>query len=151
MNNIQDTEYMQLAVEQAQQAKKQGDLPFGAVVVCGDTVIGQGKAEDGTVGDVTQHAEINALREACRTLGRNKLIDCTIYCTNEPCAMCAAAIFQAKIPRVVYGVTRQEVSHLLRVRTIGIHDLANDSGYPIALDSGTLKEAVLQLFSDIHR
>src|SRR3989338_227175 len=101
MKNKGSLQYMQIALEQAKFAKKLGDLPFGAVIVSNGQVVGKGKCENGTTGDVTDHAEMNALREACKTLKRNELKDCTIYCTNEPCPMCAAALFQAKIPRII--------------------------------------------------
>jgi tRNA(Arg) A34 adenosine deaminase TadA len=120
-------------------------------VVCNNEIVGAGKCEDGTTGDVTDHAEMIALRKACRTLSRNRLNDCTIYTTNEPCPMCAAAIFQAKIPHVVIGLTRDDVSHLLRPRKIRIQDLANDSGYEVKIETGVLKAEILAAFQDITR
>lgn len=139
---------MKLALSQAKVAKKMGDLPFGAIIVCNNEIVGEGKCENGTIGDVTDHAEMNALRKACRKLGKNKLDDCTIYCTNEPCPMCAAAIFQAKIPNVVVGLTRDDLPNLLRPRKILMKDLANDSGYPILIETGVMKEEILKLFSE---
>ena len=142
---------MQLALEEAKHAKAVGDLPFGAVIVCGGKVVGRGRAENGSGGDVTAHAELQALRQACETLRTNNLKDCTIYCTNEPCPMCAAGIFQAKIATVFMGATRNNLIALLRPRTIGIDDLAKDSGYEIILQKGLLKDEVLSLFTDIKK
>ncbi len=143
---MESNKYMNLAIDQAKLAKKMGDLPFGAVIVCGEKVISEGKCENGTIGDVTDHAEMNALRKACRELKRNKLDDCAIYCTNEPCPMCAAAIFQAKIPCVVVGLVRSDLPNLLRPRKILMKNLADDSGYPISIETGVMREEILELF-----
>ena len=143
--------YMELALEQAKIAKKLGDFPFGAVIVCNDKVIGKGKCENVTGGDVTDHAEMLALRKSCKKLKRNKLNDCTIYCTNEPCPMCAAALFQAKIPNVVVGLTRDDLPNFLRPRKILMRDLAEDSGYVISIKTGILKEKILEQFKDIKK
>ena len=149
MKNKSSLQYMQIALEQAKFAKKLGDLPFGAVIVSNGQVVGKGKCENGTTGDVTDHAEMNALREACKTLKRNELKDCTIYCTNEPCPMCAAALFQAKIPRIIIGLTRDDLPQLLRPRKILMKNLAEDSDYEINIETGILKEEILEQFSDI--
>lgn len=140
---------MQLALEQARAAKAAGDLPFGAVIVCDGKVVGVGKCENNTTGDVTDHAEISALRDACKTLHRNNLHDCTIYCTNEPCPMCAAGIFQAKIAHVVVGLTRADLPDLLRPRKILMQQLADDSGYPVEIVTGVLKDEILAEFSNL--
>ena len=145
------TDFMPDAVAQAKLAQAAGDLPFGAVVVCNNEVVGYGKCEDGTTGDVTDHAEMNALRMACQTLQRNRLEDCVVYSTSEPCPMCAAALFQAKIPRIIMAVSRQDVSHLLRPRAIGITQLAADSGYAVSLERGTCAEEMLALFSKVDK
>ncbi len=142
---------MRGALEQAKLAKKLGDLPFGAVIVLGSQIVGKGKCEDGTTGDVTEHAEINALRQACRTLKKNDLRDCTIYSTNEPCPMCASAIFQAKISKIIVGLTRNDLPQLLRQRKILMKDLAADSGYEINIETGVLKEEILEQFEDAKK
>lgn len=139
--------YMRQALEQARQAKDDDELPFGAVVVRGGKVVAVGRCREAKQKTVLAHAELEAVDKACRTLGTNKLSDCTIYCTNEPCPMCAAAIFQAKIPNVVIGASRGDLS-FLRPRTIGIAELANDSGYDINITRDVMKQDVLKLFSD---
>ena len=78
-------------------------MPIGAVVVHDGRVIGAGRNERELRGDPTAHAEVLALREAAATLGTWRLLDCTLYVTLEPCAMCAGAIVLARVPRVVYG------------------------------------------------
>lgn len=137
-----DEQFMSLAIEQAELGKQKGDLPFGVVIVQNDQVIASAHAENNTVGDVTAHAELLAIRRACEELGRNSLKDCTIYCTNEPCIMCAAGIFQADIPRVVIGAMRDELPSL-RPRKIRIDHLADDTGHEIELVKGVLKDQVL--------
>ncbi len=151
MQNSIDEEFMSLAIKQAEEAKRQGDLPFGSVVVQEGRVVGQGRAKNNTSGDVTDHAELIAVREACRNLGTNKLKGCTIYCTNEPCLMCAAGIFQADIAQVVIAVSRDDLPRLLRSRKLRIDNLAEDSGYEISITKGVLKEQVLQLFKGIQK
>lgn len=146
---MKSNKYMKLALDQAKLAKKMGDLPFGAIIVCNGEVVGEGKCENGTIGDVTDHAEMNALRKACRKLEKNKLDDCTIYCTNEPCPMCAAAMFQAKIPNVVVGLTRNDLPNFLRPRKILMKNLAEDSGYPISIETGIMKKEILKLFKNL--
>lgn len=146
---MESKKYMELALNQAKLAKKMGDLPFGAIIVCNGEVVGEGKCENGTIGDVTDHAEMNALRKACRKLGENKLGECTIYCTNEPCPMCAAAIFQAKIPNVVVGLIRNDLPNFFRPRKILMKDLAKDSGYPISIKIGIMKKEILELFKNL--
>lgn len=149
MPTATDSDWMSHALEQAKLAQAAGDLPFGAVIVCNNEIVGLGKCQNGTTGDVTEHAEMNAIRMACQQLGRNKLDDCTLYATNEPCPMCAAAAFQAKIPRVVMALRRGELSHLLRDREIGIEELAADSGYAISLENGSHSPEVRELFAQV--
>lgn len=143
--------FMHEALIEGKNAKAHSDLPFGAVIVRDGTIIGRGKAENNTTGDVTSHAEVNALKQACNELGKNDLKDCTIYCTNEPCNMCASAIFQANIGQVVIGLSRSDLPNILRPRNITITDLANDSGFPITIKKGILKDEILALFESIKK
>lgn len=137
---------MKLALDQARLAKKNGDLPFGSVVVLKRQVVGTGKCENNTTGDVTDHAEMNSLRNACRTLKRNNLSDCTIYCTNEPCPMCAGAIFQAKIAHIVIGLVRDDLPFLLRPRKILLKNLADDSGFDVKIETGIMSQDIMKEF-----
>lgn len=139
---------MKEALVLARTAAKDGELPFGAVVVCDGVVIATGRCREAKEASVLAHAELEAVGAACHTLGRNKLEDCSIYCTNEPCVMCAAAIFQAKIPRVVIGASRSDVT-FLRDRKIDIEALAEDSGYEIDIARGVMKREVLELFEKL--
>ncbi len=98
-----DVEYMRLALEEARQAEQAGEVPIGAVIVAGDRVIARGWNRTITDCDPTAHAEIIALRESARMLGNYRLSDVTMYVTLEPCAMCAGALVQARVARLVYG------------------------------------------------
>lgn len=144
-------QFMLLAIEEAKKAKSKGDWPFGAVVVKEGKVVGRGHVTDKSGGDVTDHAELVALRDACWNLQTNNLEGCVIYSSNEPCIMCAAGIFQSNIGEVFIGVARNDLPHLLRSRKLSIDDLAWDSGHEIHIHRGLLKEKILPLFEGIRK
>jgi tRNA(adenine34) deaminase len=98
-----DEYFMRLALREAERALEHDDVPIGAVVVHDGEVIGVGANERELRGDPTAHAEVLALREASTKLGSWRLLDCVLYVTLEPCAMCAGAIVLARLPRVIYG------------------------------------------------
>ncbi len=103
-----DIKYMKLALAEAKKALVREEVPIGAVVVCQQRVIGRGYNLKETTDDPTAHAEIIALREAARKSGSWRLSDCQLYATVEPCPMCAGAILQARIKRLVYGVPAEK-------------------------------------------
>ena len=94
---------MREAVRQAKKAWKLGEVPIGCVIVYEGKIIGRGYNRRTTDGNVLAHAEIIAIRKACRAMGDWRLEGCTMYVTLEPCPMCAGAIVQARIPKVVIG------------------------------------------------
>jgi len=94
---------MQQALRQARLAAEAGEVPVGAVVVCGNQIIARGHNQTEQLTDVTAHAEIIALTAASNYLGSKYLPDCTLYVTLEPCVMCAGALAWAQVGRVVYG------------------------------------------------
>ena len=98
-------EFMQLALDLATQAALNGEVPVGAIVVKDGVVIGRGSNAPVGLHDPTAHAEIIAMREAATYLGNYRLVDCTLYVTLEPCAMCSGAIQHARIARLVYGAS----------------------------------------------
>lgn len=98
-----DTVYMVRALQLADQAGSEDEVPVGAVIVHGGRVIGAGYNQREALSDPTAHAEMIAITQAASTLASWRLEDCTLYVTLEPCPMCAGAIVQARIPRVVYG------------------------------------------------
>ena len=98
-----DERYMKMALDEAQQAFRQGEIPIGAVVVCNDRVIARTHNLTETLTDVTAHAEMQLVGMAADYLGGKYLNDCTLYVTVEPCPMCAAALAWAQLGRLVYG------------------------------------------------
>ncbi|MDA0254547.1 MAG: tRNA adenosine(34) deaminase TadA [Planctomycetota bacterium] len=95
--------WMRLALEEAQQAAAEDEVPVGAIVVAGGRVIGSGHNQREQLADPTAHAEMIAITQAAASLGSWRLEDCTLYVTLEPCPMCAGAILQARLPAVVWG------------------------------------------------
>jgi len=100
---VEDLEFMDQALELARQAAAEGEVPVGCVIVRKGQVVGRGRNRRETAKTALGHAEIEAIGEACRNLGGWRLWECTLYVTLEPCPMCAGAIVNARIPRVVYG------------------------------------------------
>jgi tRNA(adenine34) deaminase len=101
--DVDDVAWMRRALVEAEQALAHGDVPVGAVAVRGGAVVGQGHNRKEVDADPTAHAEMIALQEAARTLGGWRLVGVTLYCTLEPCPMCAGAMVSARLPRLVYG------------------------------------------------
>jgi tRNA(adenine34) deaminase len=99
----EDEAFMRRALELARRARTEGEVPVGAVLVAEGRVIGEGWNRPVSAADATSHAETEAIRAACRSLGNYRLSGATLYVTLEPCAMCAGAIFHARIARVVFG------------------------------------------------
>lgn len=97
--------WMRRALDLARLAFEQEEVPVGAVVVQEERIIGEGWNQREALQDPTAHAEMLALTQAAASLGSWRLLDCTLYVTLEPCPMCAGAIVQARLPRVVYGTT----------------------------------------------
>lgn len=95
--------FMGLALEEARAAAARGEVPVGAVVVCGGEVVARAGNRTRELADPTAHAEMLAIREACRMLGSERLVGHDLYVTLEPCPMCAAAISAARIERLYYG------------------------------------------------
>lgn len=95
--------YMRAAIKQAKKAAEIGEVPIGCVIVFGDKIIARGYNRRNTDKNTLAHAELIAIKKAAKKLGDWRLEDCTMYITLEPCPMCAGAIVQARIPRVVIG------------------------------------------------
>lgn len=103
MSENSDEAFMQLALDEAGRATSHGDVPVGAVVVAGGTVIASHHNERELRHDPTAHAEMLAIGSAARVLGGWRLQDATLYCTLEPCPMCAGALVAARVGRLVFG------------------------------------------------
>ena len=102
---MEDEKYMDVALLLAEEAAKEGEVPVGCVIVRDGQIVSRGRNRRETGKTALGHAELEAIDEACRTLGGWRLWDCTLYVTLEPCPMCAGAIVNARIPRVVYGAS----------------------------------------------
>ena len=98
-----DERFMREALILAQEAADEGEVPVGCVITLGDRVVGRGRNRRETAKNALCHAEIEAIHDACTTLGGWRLWQCTMYVTLEPCPMCTGAIINARIPRLVYG------------------------------------------------
>ena len=102
---MDDLYYMDQALALARQAADEGEVPVGCVVVRNGQIVGRGRNRRETGRTALGHAEIQAISQACEALGGWRLWECTLYVTLEPCPMCAGAIVNARIPRVVYGAS----------------------------------------------
>lgn len=98
-----EEKYMKAAIREARKAEKLGEVPIGCVIVYEDQIIGRGYNRRMIDKSALSHAEITAIKKACKKMGDWRLEGCTLYVTLEPCPMCAGAIVQARIPRVVIG------------------------------------------------
>lgn len=98
-----DEKFMRMAIEEARKALNEEEVPIGAVVACGDRVVGRGHNLVETLCDATAHAEMQSITAAASTLGGKYLKGCTLYVTVEPCVMCAGALAWSQVDRVVYG------------------------------------------------
>lgn len=118
----EDAVYMAMALDEARAAAAEGETPVGAVVVCDGAVISRARNARESAADPTAHAELIAVREAATRLGRWRLSDCTVYVTLEPCPMCAGALVNARIGRLVFG------AHDPKAGAVGtLYDLSNDA------------------------
>ena len=100
-----DELFMKEALALAREAFEDGEVPVGCVIVRGDEIVGRGRNRREQGKSALAHAEVEAIAEACARLGGWRLWECTLYVTLEPCPMCAGAIINARIPRVVYGAS----------------------------------------------
>jgi len=144
MNNaLSDTHFMRLALAEARTALAKGEVPIGAVVVCGGHVIARAHNLTETLTDVTAHAEMQAITMAANHLGGKYLTDCTLYVTVEPCVMCAGALGWAQVPRIVYGC-RDEKRGYRHFAPQALHPRA-------AVTGGILEEECRELMQEFFR
>ena len=118
-NSTEDEVWMREAIAEARRAEARGEVPVGAVVVHEGAIIARGRNEREISQDPTTHAEMIAVREAARVLGSWRLIDTTLYVTLEPCPMCAGALVNARVPRVVWGCSDPKAGATETLYTIG--------------------------------
>lgn len=145
----QDEQYMLLAIAKTKQAIEKGQTPFGACIVSakGDIVVCTHNVVWETT-DITAHAEINAIRLACKELSTIDLTGCSIYSTTEPCPMCFSAIHWAKIKRIVYGASIADAQQAGFNELTISNDLMKKEGQSLVeVDGGCLKQECIKLFS----
>lgn len=141
-------DYMDLALELARKAYDAGEIPVGCVITdASGEVIGRGYNTREETHDATQHAEMEAIREACRSVGDWRLSGCTLYVTLEPCPMCAGGIINSRIPTVVYGAKDENTGSCGSV----INLFEERYGHKPALYGGVRAEQSAELLKDFFR
>ena len=144
----QHIKFMKEAIRQAKKAAKLDEVPIGCVITYQDRIIARGYNRRNTDKSTLAHAEIAAIKKASKIIGDWRLEECTLYVTLEPCQMCAGAIVQARIPRVVIGTMNAKagcagsVMNLLQVKGFN---------HQVDLTTGILEEACSQMLSEFFR
>lgn len=105
---MEETDFMTAALELAREAARDGEVPVGCVIVRNGQIVGRGRNRREQGKNALAHAEVEAINNACQNLGGWRLWDCALYVTLEPCPMCAGAIVNARIPRVVFGASDEK-------------------------------------------
>jgi tRNA(adenine34) deaminase len=146
--SLPDEEFMRLALEEAELARAEGEVPIGAIVVVAGEI--QGRGHNGVIqnSDPTAHAEIMALRDAGRRLGNYRLVNATLYSTIEPCAMCAGAIVHARVERLVYGAPDEKAGAVASHFEICSTDFLN---HRVTVEKGILEADCRQVLQSFFR
>ena len=141
-----DVEFMALAIKEAKKAYKKDEVPVGAIIVRGDEIIAKAYNTREYGKNALYHAEIKAIDKACKRLGGWRLVGCTMYVTLEPCPMCAGAIVNSRIERVVYGAPDHKAG--------AFGTMINFTDYPLykpQITSGVLADDCAQLLSSFFK
>ncbi len=144
---MDDLDIMREALSLARKAAEMGEVPVGCVIVRGQEIVGRGYNRRETDKSALAHAEIQAIDQACRTLGGWRLWECTLYVTLEPCAMCAGAILNARIPRVVYGASDRKFGACGSVCSL----FSMDFNHHPQVEAGLLEEESKALLQDFFQ
>ncbi|MGO9306901.1 MAG: tRNA adenosine(34) deaminase TadA, partial [Candidatus Korobacteraceae bacterium] len=145
---MEDELWMEEALRAAQRALEAGEVPVGAVVVFEDRIVGRGYNRNLADNDPTAHAEIVALRQAGNVLGNHRLVNCELFATIEPCAMCAGALIHARIRRLVYGADDPKAGAVHSVLAVINHPGAN---HQMAVRGGVLAGRSAELLQQFFR
>ena len=143
-----DEKYMKEAIRQARKAYALGEVPIGCVIVCGDKIIARGYNRRNTDKNTLSHEELNGIRKASGKLGDWRLEGCTLYVTLEPCQMCAGAIVQARIDRVVIGAMNPKAGCAGSVLNLLEMDGFN---HKVQVTRGILEEECSTMLSDFFK
>ena len=139
-----DERFMEEALSLAREAFEDGEVPVGCVIVRGEEIVGRGRNRREKGKSALAHAEVEAISEACRNLGGWRLWECTLYVTLEPCPMCAGAIINARIPRVVYGASDKKCGATGSVCNL----FSMEFNHHPKVECGILEEACAGLLTD---
>ena len=145
--SVEDVSFMEQALALAREAAREGEVPVGCVIVRKGEVVGRGRNRREKDKSALAHAEVEAIAQANRTLGGWRLWECTLYVTLEPCPMCAGAILNARIPRVVYGARDEKYGACRSV--CSLFDM-NFNHHPVVED-GVLEQACAELMQEFFR
>ncbi len=148
MQREEDSMFMRMALEEAVHAFDEGEVPVGALVVCGGSIISKAHNLRETTKDPSAHAEILALRAATTTSDSWRLLDATLYVTKEPCIMCAGAIINSRILRLVYGCRDSKAGGVDSVYHILTDDRLN---HQVEVVSGVLEHESASLLQRFFR
>jgi tRNA(adenine34) deaminase len=146
--NFSDEELMRLALEEAERARAEGEVPIGAIVVLAGEIKGRGHNAVIQLSDPTAHAEIMALRDAAASLGNYRLTDAVLVSTIEPCAMCAGAMVHARIARLVYGATDEKAGAVETHFGICSTDFLN---HRVVIEKGILEAECREVLQSFFR
>ena len=144
---MDDRYYMEQALELAKEAAAEGEVPVGCVIVRKDEIVGRGRNRRETQKTALGHAEIEAIADACKNLGGWRLWECVLYVTLEPCPMCAGAIINARIPRVVFGASDAKCGACGSVCDL----FSMDFNHHPQVDKGLMEEEAQQLLTDFFQ
>jgi tRNA(adenine34) deaminase len=145
LRSVMDEQFMRIAMAIAHDGTRQNEVPIGALVVQGTTIIAGANNRTVRDQDATAHAEMLAIREACAVLDRWRLDDCTLYVTLEPCAMCAGAIILSRMQRVVFGAWDEKAGMAGSVADLLRHPKLNHSPQ---VQGGLLGEECASMLSE---
>lgn len=143
-----DELWMEEALREARRALALGEVPVGAIVVHNGRIVGRGCNRPLSANDPTAHAEVLALREAGQTIGNYRLLDCDLYVTVEPCAMCAGAITHARIRRLIYGAEDAKAGAVHSMLQVLNHPKLN---HTVEVSSGVLAARCMDLLQTFFR
>jgi len=144
---VDDLFYMTQALALARESAREGEVPVGCVIVRGDEIVGRGRNRRERGKSALAHAEIEAIAQANARLGGWRLWECTLYVTLEPCPMCAGAIINARIPRVVYGASDAKFGACRSV--CSLFDMAFN--HRPQVEAGVMEQEAAALMQDFFR
>jgi tRNA(adenine34) deaminase len=146
-----DIRFMRLAMEQAEEARAEGEVPIGAVVIKNGEVIGRGRNAKAVAKTATSHAEIIAIEDASRNTGDWRLDECSLYVTVEPCLMCAGTIIHSRIRNVVFGVPEPKFGGVISLaNTFDIQGLNHRVSYKHGLFQDEIREMLKSFFRELR-